>query len=192
MQLNKVDVDVAAARADVAQREKRIYDLQRSINTAPEVEAELGRLNRDYGVTKANYEALLERLQRARLSESAEETGVVNFQVLEPPASKLTPVAPNRILMLIAVLLASLGGGAAVAYLMHQMRPVFANPGSLGDQTKLPVFGTVSIGRSEAFQAALRTSTLRFGFACGGLLVLFAVAVVFCDQSASLLQKVVA
>lgn len=189
MQLNKVDVDAAALRADIAQRERRIADLQRSINTAPEVEAELARLNRDYGVTKTQYEALLDRLQRARLSESAEETGVVSFKVLEPPAASLAPVGPNRQLMLLAVLLGAIGGGAALAYVMHQMRPVFANPTALAEVTKLPVLGSVSFGRLEAHIARMRGSTLRFGTAFGGLLVVFAVMMTFRTSTAAFMHN---
>jgi len=188
MQMNKIDVDAAAVRADIGQRERRIAELQRSINTAPDVEAELGRLNRDYGVTKAQYEALLDRLQRARLSESAEETGVVQFQVIEPPTSRFEPVGPNRVLMLIAVFLGAVGAGVAVAYVMHQLRPVVASATALAELTKLPVLGTVSIGRLEQHVAAMRASTLRFATAFGGLLVVFCVVLLLRNGTAALMQ----
>ena len=190
MQLNKVEVDIAAARADIAQRERRIADLQRSINTAPDVEAELGRLNRDYGVVKAQYEALLDRLQRARLSESAEETGVVQFQVIEPPTAKFEPVGPNRLLMMIAVLLGSIGAAGALCYIMHQLRPVIGNANALADLTRLPVLGTVSIGRLEEHRAEMRSSAFRFATAFGGLLVVFGVALMFRNDFAYLLQQI--
>jgi polysaccharide chain length determinant protein (PEP-CTERM system associated) len=189
MQLNKIDVDIAASRADIAQRDRHVVDLQRSIDTAPEVEAELARLNRDYGVTKTQYEALVDRLQRARLSESAEETGVVSFKVLEPPAASLAPVGPNRHLMLMVVLLGAIGAGGAFAYVMHQMNPVFANPSALAEITKLPVLGTVSIGRIEAHVAMLRGSALRLGTAFGCLLAVFAVIMMFSRTTAAFMQN---
>ena len=189
IQLNKIEVDAAAARADIAQRERRISDLQRSINTAPNVEAELGRLNRDYGVTKVQYEQLLDRLQRARLSESAEETGVVKFEVIEPPAAKSDPVGPNRMIMLLAVLFGAIGAGAGVAYIMHQLRPVISNATTLGEVTRLPVLGTVSIGRIEQHVAAFQGSMLRFGTALGALLVVFVGALTFRNSIAALFQS---
>jgi polysaccharide chain length determinant protein (PEP-CTERM system associated) len=188
MQMNKIDVDAAAVRADIGQRERRIAELQRSINTAPDVEAELGRLNRDYGVTKAQYEALLDRLQRARLSESAEETGVVQFQVIEPPASRFEPVGPNRVLMLIGVLMGAVGAGVALSYVMHQLRPVVASGTALADLTRLPVLGTVSIGRLEQHFAAMRTSAYRFAGAFAGLLVVFGIVLLFRNGTATLMQ----
>ncbi len=190
IQLNKVEVVAAAARADIAQRERRIAELQRSINTAPDVEAELGRLNRDYGVVKAQYEALLDRLQRARLSESAEETGVVKFQVIEPPFANFEPVGPKRVLMMIAVLMGAIGAAVAVSYLMHQLRPVIGNASVLGDLTRLPVLGTVSIGRLEEHKAEVRASAYRVATAFAGLLVVFAVALIFRNHVAALLQQV--
>lgn len=191
IQLNKTEVDLAAARADIAQRERRIFDLQRSINTAPNVEAELGRLSRDYGVTKAQYEALLDRLQRARLSESAEETGVVKFEIIEPPAAKFAPVGPNRLVMLLAVLMGAVGAGAGLAYVMHQLRPVISNATTLGELTRLPVFGTVSIGRIEQHLAALQGSALRFGTAFTALLMVFAVALKFRNPTAVFFQNLI-
>jgi polysaccharide chain length determinant protein (PEP-CTERM system associated) len=190
MQLNKVEVDLAAARVDIGQRERRIADLQRSINTAPGVEAELGRLNRDYGVTKAQYEALLDRLQRARLSESAEESGVVQFQILEPPTAKSEPVGPNRLLMMIAVLMGAVAAGIAVSYILHQLRPVIGSAAVLADLTRLPVLGTVSIGRLEEHRAEMRSSALRFASAFGALLLVFGIALTLRDNFASLLQRI--
>jgi len=190
IQLNKVEVDAAAIRADIAQRERRIAELQRSINTAPDVEAELGRLNRDYGVVKAQYEQLLDRLQRARLSESAEETGVVQFQMIEPPTAKFDPVGPNRLLMMIAVLLGAIGAAFAMSYVMHQLRPIVSNAGALAELTRLPVLGTVSIGRLEEHRAGIRSSAFRFATACAGLLVVFTVALMYRNNIAALMQGI--
>ncbi len=190
LQLNKVELDMAAARADITQRERRMAELQRSISTAPDVEAELGRLNRDYGVTKAQYEALLDRLQRARLSESAEETGVVQFQVIEPPTAKFEPVGPNRLLMLLAVLMAAIAAAGALAYVLHQLSPVIGNATALANLTRLPVFGTVSVGRLEEHRAELRSSAFRFATAFAGLLVAFGMALIFRNDLTTLLQRI--
>src|SRR4029077_20818351 len=72
MQLSQADVEVAAGRRQVADRQARIVELRKMINTAPEVEAEYSRLNRDYGVTRGHYDALVERLNRTRLSDRAD------------------------------------------------------------------------------------------------------------------------
>jgi polysaccharide chain length determinant protein (PEP-CTERM system associated) len=123
--LNAAEVEVATLNGDVADRTRRIADLKSLLNTAPEVEAELARLNRDYGVTRAQYDSLVQRLETARLSERADESGVVKFEEIDPPTAKLEPIAPNRGLLMIGALLAGLIIGAAVAFARHLTSPVF-------------------------------------------------------------------
>ncbi len=190
MQLNKIDVDVAAARGDIADRERRVRDLKRQIDSAPDVEAELARLNRDYGVTKVQYEALLDRLQKAKLSEASEETGAVKFEVTDPPAARPEPVAPKRLLMLLAVFLVAVGGGVVVAYLLHQHNPVYSTASSLSQTTRLPVFGTVSMVRLEEVASQARASVFRYGTVALGLAFAFVVVLVLKDASATWFQHI--
>ena len=42
------------------------------VNTAPDVEQRFATLNRDYDVTKAQYAALVEHMEKARISEDAD------------------------------------------------------------------------------------------------------------------------
>src|SRR5205823_3524187 len=48
--LNTADVQVASLQTQESQSAARVAELQRLVTTGPEVEAELARLNRDYGV----------------------------------------------------------------------------------------------------------------------------------------------
>ena len=43
-------------------------------------------------MTKKNYDELLARLDSARLGQQAASTGLVKFQVIDPPAASFTPV----------------------------------------------------------------------------------------------------
>ena len=58
MQLSQADVEVAALRRQVSDQQARIEETRKMINVAPEVEAEYARLNRDYDVTRGQYQAL--------------------------------------------------------------------------------------------------------------------------------------
>src|ERR1700681_4416708 len=127
LQLSHADVEVAAARRQLADREGRIAELRKMINTAPAVEAEYARLNRDYDVTRGQYQALVERLNRAKLSDKAEATGVVRFEVVEPPTGSNQPVSPDRIRLILVVLLGGVAAGIGAAYVTHQPRPGFAS-----------------------------------------------------------------
>jgi len=182
MTLNQTEVEIASLRRQIGQREATIQQLQRMANTAPEVEAEYATLTRGYEVTRAQYNSLLERLERARLSEQAEQTGIVRFDVIDPPVAGFEPVAPNRPLLVAAILIAGLGLGAGLAYLMHLMRPVFMNARKLTEITGLPVLGAVSEAWLSDRRNARRREVLALTGAAAGLVLAF--GVVFWWQSA--------
>ena len=171
LQLSQAEVEVAAARRQVAQRQSKIGELRKMINTAPEVEAEYARLNRDYDVTRVQYQALVERLNGAKLSANADVTGVVRFEVVDPPTGNDQPVAPNRVRLILVVLVGGLLAGGGVAYLMHQLRPVFATPRQLAELTQLPVLGVVNMTWLERHQAEGRHAIWVYSLAVAVLVV---------------------
>ena len=142
-ELNRTEIQLAELRQDLGQRQARVAELQRLVNNVPEVEAELARLNRDYDVTRAQYQELTKRLQTAKLTEDAAKTGVVTFQVIDPPVAAFEPVAPDRFVLLSAVLIVALGAAGGAAYLLNMIRPVFYNTRTLGEVIGLPVIGPV-------------------------------------------------
>jgi polysaccharide chain length determinant protein (PEP-CTERM system associated) len=175
LQLNQVEVEIAALRTQIAERRRHEADLRRLVDTVPEVEAEYARLTRDYEVTRTQYNALLEKLEKARISGDAEQTGTVKFNIVDPPSASFKPIFPNRPLFLIGVLFFALAAGAGVAYLMHMLRPVFSNSASLADVTGLPVLGTVTRGWLDRDRASLRAELKRYIAASGCLVILFGV-----------------
>jgi len=174
-QLNQVEVELAALRVELSNHQRNAISLRSMVDTAPEVEAEYARLTRDYDVTKAQYNELLSRLERARISGDAEKTGIVSFNVVDPPSVGYQPSFPNRPLFLTAVLLVGLALGGAVAYLMHLLRPVFSSEISLAEMTGLPVLGTVTRTWVDKYRAQLRGGLLRYAIVSGLLLVTFVV-----------------
>ncbi|HFC53269.1 MAG TPA: chain-length determining protein, partial [Gammaproteobacteria bacterium] len=143
--LGAADADVAAARATVEEYQQRVARLQELVDSQPEIETRLQQLNRDYGVNKKNYEELLERQQQAKLSEDAEKTGgEFKVEIVDPPFVPLIPAGPNRPFWSSVVLVAGLGGGLGLAFLLAQIRPGIYNRRTLEEATGLPVLGSVS------------------------------------------------
>jgi polysaccharide chain length determinant protein (PEP-CTERM system associated) len=175
-ELNRTEVQLAELRQDLAQRSARVAELRKLVDTVPEVEAELARLNRDYEITRTRYLELVERRETAKLSESAEKQGVVKFQVIDPPAVGLEPVAPNRALLLLAVLVVGLGGAVALMYLLNQLRPVYHNTRVLAEKTGLTVLGAVSRTWLERQRSQARRGVLAFS---GAVSLLAATCFVF-------------
>jgi polysaccharide chain length determinant protein (PEP-CTERM system associated) len=154
LQLNQTDVEIAALRGAIAQHELEISRLRSFVNKAPDVEQRFATLNRDYDVTKAQYAALVERMERARISEDADRTGVVRFRVIDPPAAAINPVAPNRPILILAVLAAGLAAGLMVALVAQQVQPVFSGAHAVMRATGLPVLGTIGAVVTDQIRAA--------------------------------------
>jgi polysaccharide chain length determinant protein (PEP-CTERM system associated) len=192
LQLNQVEVDLAALRGQLGEHRRAENQLRQLVDTAPEVEAQYTRLTRDYDVTRAQYNALLERLERAKLSGEAEATGVVKFNVIDPPTAGFAPIFPNRPLFIIAVLALGLASGAGVAYLMHLFKPVFSSRRALADATGVPVLGAVTRTWLDKYAHSMRMGLLRYSLMTALLLVVFLVALVLQRPGALMLQKLLA
>lgn len=173
--LNQAEVDLAALRGDLAQHQMKAAELRQHLDTAPQVEAEFARLNRDYDVNKAQYTALLGNYEKARLGEQADDAGSVRFEIVQPPSAGLQPVFPRRGLLLAAVLVAALAGGAALAWFRQLLKPVIGSARALARLTGFSDFGIVGSAFPRRAREQLRAQGLRFALACLVLVAGFAV-----------------
>ena len=137
LQLHETDVQIAALRGELNDYRGNVAELRHALDTAPEVEAEFTRLTRDYEVTQTQYNGLLQRLEQARVSEDAQQTGIVEFQIVDPPTAPFNPVFPTRPVLLVAVLMLAVGLGAGIAWLLSKLRPVFLHGAYAGGDHRL-------------------------------------------------------
>jgi polysaccharide chain length determinant protein (PEP-CTERM system associated) len=178
LELNKVDVEIAALRRELAQHQATVADLRQRLNSAPQVEAEYQQLNRDYDVNKAQYTALLESYQKARLGERADNAGSVRFEVVLPPTSPLIPVFPKRVLLLGLVWLVALGVGGAIAYGLHTLKPILSSVRAVNQLTAFPVLGAVSVAFPTAEKKKMWRHVWRISAATACLVVALGLALV--------------
>ncbi len=181
VQRNQVDVDLAALRGQIADRGRRIGDMQRRIETMPEVEAELAQLTRDYDVLRARYGELLQQFETAKLSDAVGQKDEIEFSVLDPPAALAQPVSPPRLLLLIGVLILGLGAGGAIAFGFSKLNPVFDSLDTLRAVTGLPVLGAVSATWLDRRLLRKRSEVLRVSVAGAALMVVFVAVVLARD-----------
>jgi len=171
--VNTANAEIAQQEADVADRERRLRELQAQVEKVPGVEAELTRLTRDYEVIKKQYDALVQSRETQQLSQQASTTDQVDFDILNPPRVEPKPVAPRRLMLLAAVLAVSLGGGAGLAWLLAQLRPVFSSARALRDISGFPVLGSVSrVFLDPQLMAKRRFALVSFSVAILGLVLL--------------------
>lgn len=173
------EVQVAMLTARVNEYEGRLGRARQLMKTAPQIEAEYAQLNRDYGINKKNYEDLVARRESASLSGDLEgASGVVDFRLIDPPRASQKPVAPNRLLLLPVALVAALGAGLGVAFILSQLRSVFFDARAVRNTIGLPILGVVTLVLSDAARARERRELRKFGLASSALLGVFIAAVV--------------
>ena len=149
--LTTAEANVAAMKTRVAEYSERYAELQAAANAVPQVEAEYTQLTRDYEVNKARYDELLKRRESARISGDMEASdAALGFRVIDPPQVPSVPKAPNRRQLMSLVLLAALGGGGGLAFLMSQMWPTINDERRLREVSGLPVLGTVIMSWTDA------------------------------------------
>jgi polysaccharide chain length determinant protein (PEP-CTERM system associated) len=178
LEINKQDVEIAALRSDVVQHQNAVAELRRNLDSAPQVEAEYQQLNRDYDVNKAEYTALLANYQKARLGEQADNAGSVRFETALPPTASPTPIWPRRVQFLALVWLGAICAGAALAYAMHNLKPVVNSIRAMNTLTDFPILGTVSVAFPAKHRAESRRELRRIslGAACLVLALIAALA----------------
>jgi polysaccharide chain length determinant protein (PEP-CTERM system associated) len=176
LELNKEDVEIAALRRELAQHQSTVAELRQRLNSAPQVEAEFQQLNRDYDVNKAQYTALLESYQKARLGERADNAGSVRFEVVLPPTASLAPVWPRRTMLLGGIWVAAMALGAALAYALHLLKPIMGSVTAVNELTPFPVLGVVSVAFPSRHQRELRRNMWGFSAAMACLLGALVVA----------------
>jgi polysaccharide chain length determinant protein (PEP-CTERM system associated) len=174
--LNKEDVEIAALRRQLAQHQSTVAELRERLNSAPQVEAEFQQLNRDYDVNKAQYTALMESYQKARLGERADNAGSVRFEVVLPPTAPVSPVWPRRTYLLALICLAAMGAGAGITYGLSLLKPIVSSVRSVNEITPFPVLGVVGSAFPSRERRQFRRDLWRFSASTACLLAAFGVA----------------
>jgi polysaccharide chain length determinant protein (PEP-CTERM system associated) len=189
--LSQADADLAALRGQIQAQQTSINELRGRVNAIPEVEAELARLNRDYEVNKRNYDTLVQRLESARISESAEQSADnVKFRVIEPPTKPFKPSGPERMALNAVVLLAALGLGGGLAVLLAQLHPTFTTRDLLHRVTGVPVIGAITAAVQTTLVPWYRREGVLVGAAVSLLLVVFLLNLVLTEPLRAALRTV--
>lgn len=170
VQLSVEEARIASLKARVGEYSGRLAAMRSLSNQAPEVEAQLAQLNRDYAVNKDNYEKLVQRRESAKLSgDLSTATDMLTFRVIDPPAVPSTPAGPDRPRLYSLVLLVAMVAGLGTALLLSQIRPTFLSQHSLRETTGLPILGSIGMNWTEQQKVRRRHRLYAFGVAVASL-----------------------
>lgn len=122
-----------------------------SLSLSPREEQELTRLTRDYRVHSKTYQAMQERLERAKTTQRLEASDEgMKFKVLEPARLPLRPVRPNFVKMFFFSLMLGLVVGAGIAFVAEYLDQSFQSAQEVQAALELPVIGSISTIVTEA------------------------------------------
>nr|ANT95942.1 lipopolysaccharide biosynthesis chain length determinant protein [Zoogloea resiniphila] len=174
MSLAEAEANVASLKARVTEYESRVQALNAASRMLPQIEAEFAQLNRDYDVNKRNYDQLVARRESASMAvEMGATSGVADFRLIDPPTVPSKPAAPNRLLLMPAAGMAALLMGAAISFLISQIRPTFSDMNVLREVTGLAVLGSVSLLSDHDRMRNIRRGKIAFLGCLGALIGLF-------------------
>ncbi len=172
IKLFDLDGEIASLKSRLRNKENTTKQLQSMAHRIPEVEAELVRLNRDYNIIKKNYNLMLEKRESAKISSDLEtNTDRVRFRVIDPPQEAREPSSPNRLLLVIGVLVIGLATGVGAAFVISQMHTTYSTERSLRDAFHYPVLGCISNIRSDEEQKLGKRKLVVFSIMMAGLLL---------------------
>jgi polysaccharide chain length determinant protein (PEP-CTERM system associated) len=139
------EVELRTIRLRHDEFQSRVDELKKKLDTLPQVEAELTRLNRDYSINRENYQELMQRFESAKMSEQADEAGDnLKFRIVEPPKIPIQPIGPKRLVLSAVILLVALGIGGGGAFLLSILKPVYFDMRTLRAELEFPVLGQVT------------------------------------------------
>jgi polysaccharide chain length determinant protein (PEP-CTERM system associated) len=180
-QLSEKETKIASLRRRLASSEEDRDKIEDEARRAPSVGAEYLNLDRDYEVVKKNYTELLARRESAQIAENADKKGdKIDIKTIDAPEIPTLPASPNRPLFLSMVLIAGLGAGVGVAFVLSQIDSSYSTTTAL-QQLGLPILGSISVVNSfdrrprywflsaKAFAAAVVMLVVVYG----GLLLVF-------------------
>jgi len=172
--LADAEANVASLGSQLAAQQARLAELRASASKAPQAEAELAQLNRDYDVIRKNYEMLVSRRESASLGVKMDESAqLADFRVIEPPHVMPKAVFPDRSALAALAMLAALATGLGLAWALSLIYPTFSTPRQLELATKRPVIGMISSVTTPGLAAERRRDLQR---------VVLAMAVFFAVQ----------
>jgi len=151
-----------------------VAQLRSAAGRAPQIEAEMAQLNRDYDILRKNYEQLVARRESASMAEDVDSSaGMADFRVIDPPRVAPKAVFPNRLAFVPLVFALAVLAGLAVSLVISQILPTFHDPKQLRSVTQRAVLGSISLQPTLPVLRQRRMANAAFAGGLGSLVFLF-------------------
>ncbi|MFM2060196.1 MAG: hypothetical protein RLY71_4581 [Pseudomonadota bacterium] len=173
--LAEAESTLSGLQGQIDAQQRRIDEIRAQASKAPQAEAELAQLNRDYDIIRKNYDQLVSRREAASLGVKIDQNGsLADFRLVEPPRVLPSPVFPGKRALALFVMLLALVIGIVGAWARSLMTPTFASERDLREFTRRPVLGSLSLVSDAANVAVVLKDRQRIMLAMGAFLIVHA------------------
>ena len=124
---------------------KRVAENEERVRGVPAQEQELVTLTRNYEVNESIYNMFLESLEEAKIQAklATEERNQQSFKVLQYARAGLSPVAPNMLRVLMAILMLGAGTAVGIIFLFDFFDDSLNSVEEAKSLIKKPLLGTI-------------------------------------------------
>jgi protein tyrosine kinase modulator len=119
-QINSITQDLKERNRRQKELEEKVRSLQAKVENLPAVEAQAAELNRDYTISKTNYESLLQKKNASAMATEMEHRAKgEQFRILDPASFPQKPSKPNLPMVNGMGVMAGLGLGIGLGLLQE-------------------------------------------------------------------------
>jgi len=152
--------ELMAVRSQIANLTRReasirgqIDEYAARVELTPASEQQLMDIQRDYDISRQNYQALLEKKMSARLAENLEKRQKgARFRVVDPANLPQSPDQPNKPLVISLGSLAGAATGVGLVFLVEFLNPAFRKPEDFEGVVDSPVLTSIPLIQGEQNQ----------------------------------------
>jgi polysaccharide chain length determinant protein (PEP-CTERM system associated) len=171
--LAEAEAQVASLRSQLSTQQAQLDQVRALAGRAPQVEAELAQLNRDYDVIRKNYDLMVVRRESASLGVKLDESSqLAEFRLVEPPRVSSTPAFPSRVHLGLIAMVVSMIAGIVAALVADRVRPTIESAAALQAFTRRPMLGSVSVMLTSQALRQRRADVVRFAIAAATVLAM--------------------
>jgi uncharacterized protein involved in exopolysaccharide biosynthesis len=160
-QLDSLIVERQAAEAKRDELRRKLEDYERRMAQEPVVERDYRELARDLENAQLKYQQIRAKQGEVQISENLEEERKgERFTMIEPPLPPEKPVAPNRLLIMIAGFVFSLGAGVGTAFLKEMTDPSIRGAGDVRRLLMVPPLAAIPVIVTQRERRRRRTGVI--------------------------------
>jgi polysaccharide chain length determinant protein (PEP-CTERM system associated) len=149
--LRAADGELKILRTEEQRLRGAIATYQSRVEHTPRREQEFQELSRDYAAIKELHQSLSKRYEEAQLAESMEQVQKgEQFRILDPAVPRASAAAPNRLRLLLMLVVLSVGAAAGAVVLAEMLDTSVRSVDDLKSFTGVPILVRIPLIVSEA------------------------------------------